>query len=163
PSYDVLVLDNCSADGTADACRERSRGARIPVRVETVPGPVGRLRNRAAELATGEIVAFTDSDCLPTPGWLGEAVAWFEDDVRVGVVQGPTMPEPGVERRAWHATQELPAWTGRFECCNLLVRRSALLESDGFDEEIFFGEDVAGGLAVLRRGWRAGFAPGALV
>jgi GT2 family glycosyltransferase len=68
-----------------------------------------------------------------------------------------------VERRAWHATQELPEWTGRFECCNLLVRRSALLESDGFDEEIFFGEDVAGGLAVMRRGCRAAFAPDALV
>jgi cellulose synthase/poly-beta-1,6-N-acetylglucosamine synthase-like glycosyltransferase len=162
-SYEVLVLDNGSSDGTPEACRERARDASVPVRVETVPGSVGHVRNVAAELGRGEIVAFTDSDCMPTPGWLTAGVAPFADESRLGIVQGPTMPEPGAHQGAWAVTQELPEWTGRFECCNLIVRREALRESDGFDEEIFFGEDTAGGMAILRAGWRATFVRDALV
>jgi GT2 family glycosyltransferase len=162
PSFDVLVLDNESSDGTAEACRERARGAPVAVRVEVLPGSVGRLRNCAGELAPGEVVAFTDSDCMPTPGWLRELVAPLLDTA-VGIVQGVTVPEPGVRQGRWAVSQELREWTGRYECCNLAVRREALLGSEGFDELIFFGEDVAGGLAIERAGWRHAFAPGAVV
>jgi hypothetical protein len=32
-----------------------------------------------APLAGGTIIAYTDSDCLPAPGWLSAAVPAFED------------------------------------------------------------------------------------
>jgi cellulose synthase/poly-beta-1,6-N-acetylglucosamine synthase-like glycosyltransferase len=162
PSYDVLVLDNESSDGTAEACRERANDAPVPVRVEVLAGSVGHLRNLAGELAGGDIIAFTDSDCMATPGWLQGLVSFFLDP-GVGIVQGVTVPEPGVAQGRWAVTQDLREWTGRYECCNLGVRREALLNSEGFDEALFFGEDVAGGLAVERAGWRHAFAPTAVV
>ncbi len=161
--YEVLILDNESTDGTGAACLERAGASEVPVRVVVEPGSVGRLRNRAARLATGDVVAFTDSDCMPTRGWLSEAVPPFQEDERLGLVQGPTLPDPTAPGRPWCVSQDLPAWTGRYECCNLIVRREALLGSAGFDEQVFFGEDTAGGAAMVRDGWRTRFAPGALV
>jgi glycosyltransferase involved in cell wall biosynthesis len=164
PTFDVLVADNCSTDGTPDACRERAAGAGVDVRVETIPGPVGAVRNRAAELAGGEIVAFTDSDCLPQPGWLRAGVQPFLDDQHVGVVCGQTLPEEPIDGARWPATIQVDDLTWRFEAANLLFRRDGFVASDGFDEVVgHFWEDTAAGFAMLRDGWRVAFEPNALV
>lgn len=163
PDYDVLVVDNESGDGTAEACRRRAESARVPVRVEVMSGSVGHLRNRAARLAGGELVAFTDSDCMPSPGWLSAAAAAFGDPA-VGVVQGTTLPDPEVRPRGWAATIEVREYSGRFESCNLVVRREPFTRVDGFDEVVgHFWEDTAAGWSMLRTGWRAEFVADALV
>jgi GT2 family glycosyltransferase len=165
PSYEVLVLDNCSSDGTAEACRERASTAPVPVRVQVLPGTTGRLRNLAAKLARGEIVAFTDSDCMPAAGWLSGAVPAFERDPKLGVAQGTTLPEPGADLTlGWTATIEVTEWTGRFESCNLVVRRAALRACEGFEETVgHLWEDTAAGWSILLSGWRGAFAPEAVV
>lgn len=163
PSYEVVVLDNESTDGTAEACRERAARASVDVRVEVMGGSVGRLRNRGAELARAELVAYTDSDCAPEPGWLRAAERPFEA-ARVGVVQGTTLPEEGKDLPPWSSTIEVREFSHRYESCNLVVRREALLASDGFDEVVgHFWEDTAAGAALARAGWHAAFAPDAVV
>ena len=162
PSFDVLVLDNGSRDGTPEAVLERAAASTVPVRVETVPGKVGRVRNVGSRMARGEILAFTDSDCIPTPDWLAAGVEPFHDP-EVGVVTGPTHPDEPPPYRPWYATQEIHEQTWRFETCNAFFRREALLGSDGFDESVTMWEDTAGGWSVLRNGWRAEFAERALV
>src|SRR2546426_3416157 len=119
PSYEILVLDNESSDGTAEACRERAAGSPCPVRVEVVPGSVGHVRNRAGEMARGEFVAFTDSDCVAAPGWLSAAAAALRADPGLGVVCGRTEPEEPIDR-PWPATIEVTELTKRFESCNLV-------------------------------------------
>src|SRR4051812_7054651 len=69
-SYEILVLDNDSTDGTAEACRARGATANVPLRVEVVRGRLGHVRNRGGALGGGRIIAFTDSDCVPAPDWL---------------------------------------------------------------------------------------------
>lgn len=161
PDFDVLVLDNGSVDGTREACADRGESAKVRIRVHEVEGTVGRLRNQAARLAAGRIIAFTDSDCLPQRGWLRSGVAPFRDP-GVGVVTGPTLPEAH-PTGAWAATQHITKQTWRFETCNALYRRDALLDSDGFDESVSMWEDTAAGWAVLRAGWEARFVPEAIV
>jgi glycosyltransferase involved in cell wall biosynthesis len=162
PDFDVLVLDNGSTDGTPEAVLERAAGSPVPVRVERVDGRVGRVRNQGARMAEGEVLAFTDSDCIPTPGWLSAGVRPFQS-ARVGVVTGPTHPEDPPPYEPWYATQEIYDQTWRFETCNAFFRRDALMGSEGFDESVSMWEDTAAGWAVLRDGWRAEFAPDALV
>src|SRR5439155_15998009 len=99
-------------------------------------------RNLAVAEARGEVLAFTDSDCIPEPGWLKAGVAALESDPRLGVVQGRTLPEDGVELGHLAATQHITGETLLFECCNIFYRLCALRASDGFPEEMgFFCED----------------------
>jgi glycosyltransferase involved in cell wall biosynthesis len=63
---EVIVVDNCPSDGaTLDLCRD------YPVRYvrESSPG-LARARNRGILEARGEVVAFTDDDCVVDPHWL---------------------------------------------------------------------------------------------
>jgi glycosyltransferase involved in cell wall biosynthesis len=155
---EVVVVDNGSTDGTWEDLQAHP-DPRLRVVQDT--GSLGRIRNRAAELATSEVVAFTDSDCRPRPGWLAAGLAALTEGV--GVVQGRTVPEREV-REQWTATQDISAPTGLFEACNVFYLRSALLEAGGFGEDVgFFGEDTLAGWAVERAGWRAGWAPDAVV
>jgi glycosyltransferase involved in cell wall biosynthesis len=162
PDYEIVVLDNGSTDGTPEACLERAKGSDVPVRVEVIAGSVGHVRNRGAELARGEIVAFTDSDCLPAPGWLSAGERPFVDPA-VGVVTGRTLPEEE-PTGPWPATIEVEGPTPRFESCNVLFRRDAFIATPGFDEQVgHFWEDTAAGFAMKRAGWQVAYAPDALV
>ena len=163
PDYEILVLDNESTDGTPEAIRERAATAPVPIRVETIAGPVGYVRNQAGHLARGEFLAFTDSDCLPEPGWLRAASAALLADERLGVIQGRTLPEVPPQG-GWAATIQVEQFSGHFEGCNLAFRRAAFAASDGFDETVgHYWEDTVVGYALRRLGWTAGFAPHAVV
>ena len=162
PDFEIVVLDNGSTDGTPEACLERAEGASVRVRVEVIEGTVGAVRNEGARRARGEIVAFTDSDCLPQPGWLRAGERPFADP-RVGVVTGRTLPEEP-PAHDWPATIEVVGPTRRFESCNVLFRREAFVATAGFDEEVgHFWEDAAAGFAMLRDGWQTAYAHDALV
>jgi cellulose synthase/poly-beta-1,6-N-acetylglucosamine synthase-like glycosyltransferase len=164
PDYDILVADNCSTDGTAEACRERAVTSEVPVEVRRYAGSLGQMRNLAVGDARGEIIAFTDSDCLPQPSWLRAGVRHFLDDPRLGLVQGRTLPETPIDGARWPATIKVEEFSGRYEGANLFFRREALLESGAFDEAVgHFWEDTAAGLALKRAGWRTAFEPDALV
>lgn len=164
PAYDVLVLDNGSTDGTVEACRELAAESRVPVRIEVVEGSVGHVRNVGARLASGELIAYTDSDCMVDPGWLA-AVARPFDDPEVGVVTGRTLPAttPRPED-GWFATIEVTEQTWRFESCNLLFRREPFCATAGFDEDVgHFWEDAPAGWGMVLGGWKAVYEPEAVV
>jgi glycosyltransferase involved in cell wall biosynthesis len=156
----VVVVDNGSTDGTWEALQAQARDEpRLHVAQDR--GSLGRIRNRAVELSTGDVIAFTDSDCRPLSGWLAAGVAALAEGV--GVVQGRTVPQvpPTVP---FSATQDIPAPSGLFEACNVFYRRTALLATGGFDEAVgFFGEDTAAGWGVQRAGWQDAWAQDAVV
>lgn len=69
--FEIIAVDNGS---TEDFSSLRQDFPRVRWLFEPEPGP-GAARNRALPAATGEIIAFTDADCLPAPTWLQEAAA----------------------------------------------------------------------------------------
>jgi GT2 family glycosyltransferase len=156
-TVDVVVVDNGSTDGTWQLLQGCPG-----LTVRQVSGSVGVARNAALALATGDVVAWTDSDCEPEPDWLLHGLAPFADPA-VAVVQGRTRPAHD-EGGPWSVTQDISARTGLFEACNVLYRRRVLQEVGGFGEGIgFFGEDTVAGWRVLRSGARDVFAPDAVV
>lgn len=64
--YGIVVVDDGSTDQTADIAK--SLGVQVE-RHATNQG-IGVARNTGLKSAKGEIIAFTDDDCLPDSGWL---------------------------------------------------------------------------------------------
>jgi GT2 family glycosyltransferase len=85
---EILVVDNASTDATPDILRD----APVTYLHEERRG-AARARNRGIAASQGEIVAFTDVDCLPATGWLRALVAGFRDE-SVGGVAGDVIPFP---------------------------------------------------------------------
>ncbi len=163
-AFEIIVVDNASSDGTGDLLR--AHAARAPVRfigavMREDEGPAVS-RNSGVVLARGRLVAFTDSDCVPTPGWLRRCVdAMSVSDV--GVVQGMTLARPDQPQPLFNHFIETKTLDGSFSTSNVCYRRDALIAAGGFDAGCIYWEDVDLGWRVRRRGWAARFDEDALV
>jgi hypothetical protein len=72
-SYEVVVIDDASTDGTADVVAELERLHADQLRYVRGQGRgVAEARNLGVESARGTWVAFTDDDQLNDPRWLAE-------------------------------------------------------------------------------------------
>ncbi len=74
---EVVVVDDGSADPDATTRVAAAHGARV-VAHATSRGPAA-ARNTGAAAATGELVAFLDSDVVPAPGWLEPLLGHLAD------------------------------------------------------------------------------------
>jgi GT2 family glycosyltransferase len=80
-AYEIIVADNASPCGIAavrDVVRDRAR------LVEVVEPGAGPARNGGAKHASAPLLAFTDCDCLPEPGWLSAGLAMLDTTDIVG-------------------------------------------------------------------------------
>lgn len=151
--YEVLVVENGSRDRTLEVARELAateRGQSLRVLVEERPGAYA-ARNRGLREARGDLVLFTDSDCVAEPGWAG---AMVEELGKPGVlmVGGEVTADPTqsriVARYGRAATILSQAHTLRhprgpfLQTANLGVRREDAESVDGFDEELYSGGDA---------------------
>src|SRR5438128_1544197 len=93
PPYEVVIVDDGFADGTADALARLAADAAVPLRtvLRDLNGGPAAARNAGWEVATAPLVAFTDDDCVPDRKWLARLATRFED---ADVVQGRTVPDP---------------------------------------------------------------------
>ena len=80
-AFEIIVADNNSPVGEARVAEVIGGRARMTVIDQKGAGPA---RNGGAHLARGEIFAFTDSDCVPEPGWLAEGIKCLENYDLVG-------------------------------------------------------------------------------
>jgi glycosyltransferase involved in cell wall biosynthesis len=67
-AHEVIVVDDGSSDATGSIAA--AAGVRV-VRHET-PHGLSAARNAGIRVARGEIIAFTDDDCEPSPTWVAE-------------------------------------------------------------------------------------------
>lgn len=81
--YEVIVVDNNSVQDIKGFCANFGNVKYIQ---EPTPGSYA-ARNRGLSIATGEIIAFTDSDCLPDVDWIAEGVRALIDG-NAGIVAG---------------------------------------------------------------------------
>lgn len=81
--YEVIMVDNNSTDASAEIVR---RYPRVKLVSEDKQGAYA-ARNRGLRDAMGEIIAFTDSDCVPSSDWLKE-IELAMSDPAVGIVVG---------------------------------------------------------------------------
>jgi glycosyltransferase involved in cell wall biosynthesis len=82
--YEVIVIDNDSAESIAPVV---AAFAHVRVAFEGYRGPAA-ARNRGIAEARGDIIAFTDSDCIPAPDWIQQGVTYLHSVPNCGLVAG---------------------------------------------------------------------------
>lgn len=137
--YEVIVVDDAACEETRQLVEGMARhllaSCGLCLRYIAVSGQHGHgpavARNTGWRAARGEIIAFTDDDCIPQPDWLRagatafvEGVTGVSGKVIVPLPEQPTDYERNAARLAY----------SEFVTANCFYRRSALAAVGGFDE-----------------------------
>ena len=168
PGNDVelLLIDNASSDSTPKILdRYRDRAVILH---ESKRGPAA-ARNCGLRRATGDIVAFTDADCVVDRDWLSRIIARLNDPA-VGIVGGTIraiQPCNAVEEfgeRIHDHQMAIEYYSPPYAITmNWASRRSVLEEVGPFDEELLRCEDCDLAYRVVKAGYRIVHEPAAVV
>lgn len=167
PEVEVVVVDDGSSDETPHV-PARVGHPRLRYIRQGNAGPAS-ARNLGARVARGDILAFTDDDCVPSPGWTQAlAVRLADEPDEVGGVGGRVLPvRRGLISRysTFHRILEPPGSLSYLVTANCAYRREAFEAVGGFDEAIRKpgGEDPDLAFRVRAKGYRLAFEPSAVV
>ena len=134
--YEVIVVDDGPSHHTRQLAamwrkRAAARGLELRYVVNTgAPGPAA-ARNMGWRLSRAELIAFTDDDTVPSPGWLRCGLAPFGAgaDVVCGRVEIPLPARPTDHQREASRLEH-----AEFATANCFIRRGILAAVGGFDE-----------------------------
>lgn len=156
---EVVVYDDASSDGTAEAVCERFPEVRVvelDQRAQIVP-----LRNRALRETRGEFVVSIDDDCYFTdPNSIAEVVACFKAHPRAAVV-ALNMIEPTRPRHPdWRGFAAPPGTElAQFRGGASALRKSAILELGGYRDCLLHQQEEADlSLRILDADWAIVYA-----
>jgi glycosyltransferase involved in cell wall biosynthesis len=160
---EVIVVDDGSDDRTAQLAARAGSGVRLVHQSHLGPAAA---RNLGVVHAAGELLAFTDADCVPTQSWLRAGVAALE---RADLVQGAVNPDPRAPRSPFDRIVSVTDDRGLYECASLFVRREVFERVRGFEDWLDarvgkqLAEDLWFGWRARRAGATTEFCPEALV
>ena len=163
--YEIIVADNMSPCGET-AVRDIVAGrALVVTAAERGAGPA---RNVAVAHSRGAVLAFTDADCLPAPGWLeaGMTALWDHDivggqvDVLIDSPDGKSGSEAYEAVFAFHNRVYIER-QGFSVTANLFCRRSVYAATGPF--HVGTSEDRDWCVRAGERGFRIGYAAAAVV
>ncbi|MFF9864804.1 glycosyltransferase family 2 protein [Streptomyces sp. NPDC013953] len=157
----VIVVDNASSDGTADAVRARHPQVTLLTPGRNL-GAVGRTLG--VRRARTPYVAFSDDDSWWEPGSLERAADLLDRHERLGLIaarisvgaDGAPDPLNGLLARSpLGRTPDLPGpQVLGFLACAAVARRAAYLEAGGYHPVLFFGgEETCLAYDLAARGW----------
>jgi GT2 family glycosyltransferase len=186
PSYDIIVVDNASTDGSAQYLAHEFPQIAVLPQSRNLGFAAGCNVGMRHALAKGaEYMLLLNNDTYVARDFLSELLAPMEADSKTAAVcskiyfadrpdllwyaGGDFNPWTGtskhrgykqIDRRQFDEQQDITAATG----CAMLVRSKAVREVGLFDEQFWcYAEDLDWSLRFLKRGYRLGFAPKARV
>lgn len=168
PDYEVLVIDDGSTDATPQIAQSYTH-VRYVYQEHT---GLSAARNRGMNEAQGDLLAYTDDDCIPDEDWLIHVQNAFVDE-RCVAAGGPNLPPaprnhtescvavaPGAPSHVLLDDMEAEHLPG----CNLVIRKAALRAIGGFREEFTSaGDDVDVCWRLQAHGGKLRFVPSAVV
>jgi len=136
--YEIIVVDDGSVDDTAKIIKLFKKVTYI---FQKNAGPA-TARNRGWKGANGEIVVFTDSDCVPEKDWLREMIRPFskyKDLGAVGGAYGKTINKDKklavlIGEEIKYRYTKIGKWTDAHGSYSLAVKKEVLKKVGGFNK-----------------------------
>jgi len=185
-SFEVIVVDNGSRDGSLQTIQAFAETASFPVRLIANPDNRGFCvaNNQGIEAARGEYVALLNNDAEAEPGWLSALREPFDLSPAVGMAASKILvwEDPRLIDKVGHLIypdgQNRGRGSGEIDRgqydrreeilwpdgCACMYRKRMLDEIGPFDPDLFaYGDDAELGLRARIAGWRCYYAPQAVV
>ena len=165
--YEVIVVD----DGSTDDTRQVVQRYEVTLLDQPHEGPAA-ARNRGVAASQGEVVLFTDADCVPAPDWIEEMLRPFEGQDVVGVKGAYRTRQRGVLPRfvqcEYEERYERMARLKQIDFVDTYsagYRRQIFLAEGGFDTAYPNAsvEDQEFSFRLAERGYKMVFTPKAIV
>lgn len=136
---EVLVIDAASTDRSQEIVKGYMDDYPF-IKLDIYDAQRGESRNRGIEMAKGDIVAFTDGDCIANPFWIKEIRRSLEKKDIVGgrtIAMGYEAFKNLGRVEVYHKGMDIT-----FPSCNLAYRKHILQEIKGFDPRFVTAEDI---------------------
>ena len=168
PNYEVIVVN----DGSTDRSKQIAESYDYIRLIHQENKGLSEARNAGIRASQGEIIAYTDADCMTDTDWLTYLVARFQSS-DFGAVGGPNFspPDDSFVASCVAVSPGAPSHVllddeiaEHIPGCNMAFRREALEAIAGFDP-IFraAGDDVDLCWRLQNKGYKIGFSPAAVV
>jgi cellulose synthase/poly-beta-1,6-N-acetylglucosamine synthase-like glycosyltransferase len=158
---EVIVVDGCSKDATVKIAEE------YPVKVVSTLLNAPAAYNYAIKIASNDVLGFIDSDAKVEKEWLNKLLVYLNDPQVAGASGGI---ETWNTENAWARSigydmknryARLKKYATRIATMNLLLKKSLIEESGGFDERLPSQYDTDLGFRITSRGYKIVFDPSA--
>lgn len=166
-AWEIVIADNGSTDGTPAIARQNAP-ASVKLRVVDASQRAGSsyARNKGAEEANGDFLAFCDADDVVAREWVAAMAGAARDfDAVTGPQEATLLNAPDVQ--SWRPPRATALPTSGFlpyaPSCNLGVWADVYKRTRGFNEEYPQAHDVEWSWRAQLSGFTLGFAPGAVV
>lgn len=173
--WEIIVIDNGSRDKTRAVAESFSPSLPLRYVSELAPG-LSHARNRGVAEARNSTIAFTDDDCLITPGWASKIVRAFAQDPSLSIIGGRVVLADAEDSPIGVRCQRTPsAVTNAGQIlefmigCNFAFKRSVFDAAGMFDTSFGAGtrvgsaEDVDILYRALKLGMRIEYRPEVVV
>ncbi|MBN1522122.1 MAG: glycosyltransferase [Candidatus Aureabacteria bacterium] len=169
PFDEIILVDNNSHDSSLELCenfRAKNSQKAVLTSRERIPGP-GAARNRGINMAKGDILCFTDADCVLEKDFAGNVESFFMENGSIDILSGVALSEnPLREKDDLSLVEEfsLLFWSGErtsgqsfplnsksgffsdspfyITTFNMACRRRVIEELKGFAEDVMTMEDI---------------------
>ncbi|HEQ79284.1 MAG TPA: glycosyltransferase, partial [Euryarchaeota archaeon] len=156
---EVIIVDAHSEDDTINIVKSFMKDFDF-IKLLTYGGTRARSRNRGAEIAKGDAIAFVDGDMIINPFWAEEMRKSLK---KHHVVAGKTI------QIGYHAFEDLvgvgmvvKGSDVTYPSCNLAYRKKALAVISGFDSWFITAEDIDLNYRAVLNGYDIAYNPDAI-